>query len=290
MNENIEINPFKRKFFFKIFLFILVFFSISFYLYISYIEPKLLLVNEKAVVIDSLPEEFNGFKIVHFSDIYYGSSINDVELKSIVKKINELKPDVIVFTGDLFNSSINLKEDSFENIKNILQELSATFNKYAVVGNSDYTNKEKYLEIMNNVGFKILDNENDLLYYKGNNPIQFIGTSSLLEGENDINKALGEDKNDYFRIWLNHEPIILDNLIDKEIRPNILLTGHTLGELVDLPFKGYLLKQDGIANYTEDFYHKKKINMYVSNGLGTYKYDIRFMNMPSINFYRLYNK
>ncbi len=294
MNENIETKKIKNswiKKFIKFFLLILVFLGLFFYLYIRYFEPKMVIVNEKSIIDSNLPESFNGFKIVHFSDIFYGSSINDKELKKIVKKINELKPDVIVYTGDLFNNTININDENIENIKNILKNTEAKFKKYAIIGDSDYINKDKYLEIMNGANFTFLDNEDDFIYYKGNDPLQFVGTSSILGGENNIDKFISKNLNDpeYFQIWLNHEPIIIDNLLDNEIHPNILLTGHTLNGLVNFPFMGYLLKQDGISKYTNDFYHKKRINMFVSNGLGTYKYNIRFMNIPSINFYRLYN-
>lgn len=289
---DVEKKESKIKNILKIFLFICIIIGTLFYLYIRYIEPNIIKINEHAIIDTSLPKEFNGLKIVHFSDIFYGTTISDSELENIVKKINELKPDVIVYTGDLLDDSIKLNEDNISSIKDILKNLNAKLRKYAVIGNSDYINKNTYLEIMNEAGFRVLENENELIYYKGNNPLQFIGTSSILEGESDIDKAITTENNDieYFKIWLNHEPAILDTIIDKDLRPNLILSGHTLGGLINIPFKGSLLEQDGISNYTDNYYRKKKINMYVSNGLGTYKYNVRFMNVPSINLYRLYSE
>ena len=290
MNKEIK-NSFKIKKVLKIFLFIFIITLIIFYFYIRYIEPKIIIVKENSIINSNLPKEFNGFKIAHFSDIHYGSTITDKELNKIVKKINELNPDVIVFTGDLFNESIKTKEESFDSIKKILSNLKAKYRKYAVLGDHDYSNKDKYLEIMNESGFKILENDTDLLYVMGNNPLEFIGTSSILSGENKIDQAIKNNENDdYYKIWLNHEPIIFDSLITNNLYPNILLVGHTLGGLIDIPFYGYLLKQDGVNNYNNNFYRKKRIRMYINNGLGTFKYNIRLGNTPSINFYRLYNK
>lgn len=292
MNEEVKNESSKIKKIFKSFLFILVLVIVLFYLYIGHIEPNIIKINEQAIINTELPSAFNGFKIVHFSDIHYGSTINDKGIENIIKKINELNPDIVVYTGDLLDDSINLSEDNIKNIKSNLKKIKATIKKYAVIGDSDYINKNAYMEIMKEAGFTVLENDNDLVYYKGNTPLMFIGTSSILEGENDIDKAVTSENNDieYFKIWLNHEPAIFDTIIDKDLRPNILLTGHTLGGLINIPFKGYLLEQEGISKYTEDYYHKKKISMYISNGLGTYKYNVRFMNTPSINFYRLYNK
>ncbi len=265
---------------------------IFFFVYIFWIEPKILVVKEEAIVDKKLPVEFNGFKIVHFSDIHYGKTINDKELKRIVKKINELKPDVIVYTGDLFDDSINYTDQNFDSIQNILSDLQASIHKYAVCGNSDYINKDKYIEIMQHASFTVLDNSNELIYYKGNTPIQFIGTSSILEQECDITKAIQTNENDteYFKIWLSHEPVLFDTLLENNIRPNIIFAGHTLNGLINIPFYGYLLNQEGINKYQKHYYHKKQISMYITNGLGTYKYPIRFLNPPSISLYRLYNE
>ena len=291
MNEELQDLP-KPKKKWKIFLIIGLFLIGAFIIYIHIIEPKLFITHEEAIVDSELPLEFNGFKIVQFSDIHYGSTINNQELKKIVNMINELKPDVIVYTGDLLDDSINMKEENYEQIATILSDLKATLKKYAVIGNSDYINKDKYIEIMEKAQFKVLQNENDLLYYKGNMPIQFIGTSSSLEQEMDIEKATQIDNNDltFFKVWLHHEPIIFDTLLETELRPNVILTGHTLSGLVKIPFYGSLLTQDGVDKYTDNYYHRKKMSMYISNGLGTYKYPIRFLNFPSITLYRLYNQ
>ena len=292
MNEEVkkETSILKKTFKFIFLSFFVL--GILFCLYISYIEPNIIKVNEQAIVDTELPTEFNGFKIVHFSDIHYGNSINDKGIDMIAKKINELNPDIVVYTGDLLDDTINISETNIKNIKKSLGKINASIKKYAVIGDSDYVNKDVYLNIMNESGFEVLENENDFIYYKGNTPLMFIGTSSILEGENNVDNAILTDNNDieYYKIWLNHEPAIFDTIVDKNLRPNLLLTGHTLGGLIDIPFYGYLLEQDGISKYKMDYYHKKKISMYISNGLGTYKYKVRFMNVPSINFYRLYNE
>ena len=293
MNKEIivETNDSKFKKPLKIFLSLFLFLLISFYLYIRHVEPNLIKIDEQAIIDASLPEEFNGFKIVHFSDIHYGSAINDRELKQIVKKINGLKPDVVLFTGDLLNDTMHINDTNIETIKEILKQIKAKFRKYAIIGNSDYITKEKYVEIMNESNFIVLENANDFIYYKGNVPLEFIGTSSILSDENNIEDAMvtEADSNSYFKIWLHHEPIIIDELIKKDIHPNLIFTGHNLGGLINIPFYGYLLNQDGINKYKESYYRKKRIQMYISNGLGTYKYPVRFMNAPSIYFYRLYN-
>ena len=76
-----------------IFVFIIIFLLV----YVRYIGTLGLFVKEYAIYTDKLPKSFDGLKIVHFSDIHYGTIISQQNLDDMVKKINELKPD-IVFT------------------------------------------------------------------------------------------------------------------------------------------------------------------------------------------------
>lgn len=280
----------KKKGILKKIVFLICFMLLFFYLFIRYGEPNFFIIKEFNIIDNSLPYSFHGTKIVHFSDILYGSTINEKNLNRIVNQINELKPDVLIYTGDLFNDNFHLDETTIETIKNILSKTKATYKKYAVVGDNDYIDKNKYIEIMEKADFKVLNNKNDFLYFGGNEPLVFIGTNSLLKKKNGIELAMQstEDLSNAYKIWLNHEPIIMDELIKKDINPNLIFTGHTLKGLISFPFQGYLLKQEGVLNYTDSFYQENNTKMYISNGLGTYKHKIRFLNTPSIHLYRLY--
>lgn len=288
--ENQETKEKKKKNPFKVIAILVVLVGILFYLYIHTVEPNTLVTHEYAIVDNELPYSFHGLKIVHFSDILYGSTMNEKNLEKVVTKINQLRPDILIFTGDLFNSTINLNEETKNKCKEILSGLTATYKKYAVIGDNDYIDKNSYMEIMESADFMILNNKSDLFYYGGNEPILFVGTSSLLERENDIETAnkTQEDVSTPYKIWLNHEPVILDELLNHSIKPNLIFAGHTLKGLSYSPFGGTLLKQNGVENYNGVYYEKEGIKMYVSSGLGTYKHSVRFLNPPSITLYRLY--
>ncbi len=262
-----------------------------FYIYIRFVEPKIITVEEKALISDAIPNSFNGFKIVFFSDILYGTTINDKNIEKVINKINELDADIIIFNGDLFNQYINYNDNNYEILKNNLSNIKASLKKLAVMGDQDYKNKEKYESIMNDSGFKILNNEVEYVFYKDNTPLMIVGVPSLLQNDTNLstNVDLAIDTANVFKILVGHEPIIIDKAINSDFRPNIILAGHTLNGLVKIPFSGYLLNQDGENNYKEKFYHKYDMDMYISNGLGTYKYNIRFLNNPTINLFRLYN-
>ena len=286
-----EVQPTKKKSGFKKVLFLFLFCIVLFYLYIRYVETSFVVVHEYPIYDNHLPSIYDGTKIVHFSDILYGSTVYEAMLEKTVEKINELKADVVVFTGDLFNDTIPLDEKNYAVLKENLQHINATYRKYAVIGNCDYVNVSVYKEIMESAGFIVLENENDLLYFKGNDPLLFIGISSSLENQENVMKAFQTEENtdSYYKIWLHHEPVILDTLLLHNIEPNLLLTGHSLQGLVPLPFGGRLLNQEGVGDYTSSYYENENTKMFVSGGIGTYKFNVRFLNYPSINLYRLYS-
>ena len=283
MKEN-EIVPKKR---WKKILLFLILFILGFYLYIRYVEPNWITVQEQAIYDENLPSSFDGLKITHLSDILYGETIDAQNIAKIVAKINELNSDIVLFSGDLFNDTYQLNDQDIEQLKENFKNIHANIKKYAVIGDNDVINKDLYLEILEFSNFVVLDNQNDLLYYDGNDPILFVGTSSIKENLLDIEKASvreNEPSNQYFTIWLSHEPTILN----QNITPNIIFAGHTLKGLTTLPFKGFLLNQEEINEFTKNQYKKNNTKMYITSGLGTYKIPIRFLNRPTINFYRLY--
>ena len=92
---------------FIITLIILLFIFLLIILYSYFIGSLGLKVKEYNVKNSNITDEFYGLKIVHISDIHYGYHSNKDRLEKVVKKINELKPDIVVLTGDLVNSEIS---------------------------------------------------------------------------------------------------------------------------------------------------------------------------------------
>ena len=94
--ENINL-PKKKHYFLKIFFIIILLIIIFLYIYVKKIEPNIITIKEYAIVDNNLPYSFHGMKIVHFSDILYGTTINKNNMSKIIDKINELKPDIVKY-------------------------------------------------------------------------------------------------------------------------------------------------------------------------------------------------
>ena len=260
----------------KILLFFILF-LVLFFLYARYINTNGLIVQEIGVIDETLDSAYNGFKIVHFSDLHYGRTTLENDLSKVVEEINLLKPDVIVFTGDLFDyDSISEKEISL--ITKYFKQLEARLFKFAVIGDYDQKYLDVYLTILNDSNFILLDNTSKLVYDNSNIPINFVGLTNTQE----INSLY--DTN-YFTITFVHKP---DSISDIQ-GSNLVLAGHSLGGQIKIPFVGGIIKKDGAEKYIDSYYEVNHQKLYISNGIGTENFSLRLFNKPSITLYRLYN-
>ena len=273
-------------------LIIIILLISSILLYSRFIATKGLKVKEYKIVNTKITDSYHGLKIVHLSDIHYGSTINEKELNNIVDKINEIKPDIVVLTGDLIDNRIAFDKDI---IINCLSKIEANLGKYAISGNHDLP-LDDFNYIVKESGFTNLDNNYDLIYYKSNEPIIISGIG--YDGEDvgikteQFDKYISElevdDIKPIYSILLIHEPDTVDNLDLNKY--DLVLAGHSHGGQVRLPFVGAIYKPDGAKNYYEEYYKLNNTDLYISSGLGTSMYKFRLFNKPSINFYRITNK
>ena len=266
-------------------VFVVLVIFLSFYSYMRYVGTSGLKVKEYRVASKKLPSEMHGLKIVHFSDLNYLSTVGEKELKNVVNKINEIKPDIVVFTGNLISKKQVPSKTDDEVLTKYLKKIDAKIGKYAIRGNNDYSNQ--YNAIMDKANFKIISNSYELIYYKGNIPIMLVGCGSLIKKDCDLGETFSFDKMDnIYTIALIHEPDIADKIVNS-YNANLILAGHSLNGQIRLPGIGGLIKINGAKKYYNPKYTFKNSTLYVSGGIGTNSSKLRYFNHPSINFYRL---
>ena len=261
----------------------LILFIALIFIYAYYIEPFNLSIKEYKIENKDIPNSFDSLKIIHFSDLHYGSSVNLDYVKKVVKLINTQKPDIVFFTGDLLDKRVNPTKKEVENIRNELNKIESTLGNYAVSGNHDYEFIKDFKNILND-NFTILNNEEQLVYYKENTPISIAGFDDSSESEPIYD--LLKNENNYFRFILVHEPDEFDKI--KDYNFNIMLSGHSHNGQVRMPLIGKIYTPKGAKKYYEDYYNINNKELFVSNGIGTSGINIRFMSEPSINLYRIY--
>lgn len=196
-----------------------------------------------------LPDNFDGYRIIQISDLHLGTWGNDTAfLNEFVTTINNMRPDLIVFTGDL----VNQKADEVKPFEKILSRLEATDGVYSILGNHDYgdyvdwpsdeakaKNLQNLKDIQKKLGWKMLNNDHTFIVrQKGEkrDSIALIGVENWGEPpfgkHGDLAKAYPagngnniKDKN--FKILLTHNPEHWVREVRKKTNIDLSLAGHT---------------------------------------------------------------
>ena len=262
----------------SIFLFLVVI-VVTIFLYAKYTGIKGLIVKEYRVKSEILTNNFSGLKIIHFSDLLYKSTVDKEDVKNLIKRINELKPDIVVFTGDLINKNAKITNEDIEFLEEELESIKAK------VGSI-----ESYKTIMEKSKFKILNNSYDEIFYKNNESMFIIGLPSSLKEEIKLEDAFNfykEDEKRKFIIVLVHDGKTIRFLDESTYEVDLVLGGHSLNGSIVIPYYGGIFIDDGAYKYYQEHYSKGITDIYISSGVGTNKYPYRIFNKPSFNLYRL---
>lgn len=267
---------------------VIAFITTLFILYARYVSTTGLFIKEYAIKSSDINPDYDGLKIVHFTDLHYGSTIHESELKNVIDNINKQHPDIVIFTGDLVEEKVELTNTEIENLINELNRIEANTGLYAVKGNHDYSS-EYFDTIFEKTSFKVLMNESDLIYYNSVTPIRIVGVDDLLRGTPDYGKAFATDQETIpYTILLIHEPDQIEKIKDDYPDYNIVFAGHSHLGQVRLPLIGALYTPVGCRKYYDEHYIINDKDLYISGGIGTSLLRLRFNNRPSITLYRFY--
>lgn len=256
----------------------------------TFVERNRFEVKEVEIFVESLPEDFDGYRMVHISDIHARSFIGrEKQMQKAVEKINDLHPDLIAFTGDL----ITITPDEMETISPILSRMKSKDGIFSVLGNHDYCiysdssqeEKEKHLETLiekeRELGWTLLLDEHRMIG-RGQDSIAVIGVrntspSRHFPSEGNLNKA-SEGTEGLFRIVLSHDPMHWASEILGTDYP-LTLSGHTHAMQFSLfgwsPSRIIFKHHRGL--YTEGDQH-----LYVNTGLGETIFPARIGVRPEI--------
>lgn len=215
---------------------------------------------------------FNTLRIVQLSDLHLTKKIDIRYLKLLVQKINDKKPDLVVFTGDILQTSANNIHAHIE----IFRDIEAP--SYYVTGNHDIVYGPKALkDLMQESGVICLDNEITKLNINGA-VLQLVGVGdrySFIRGiKREVKKLFSQLDETLPTILLAHQPKDIEYIDD--FRIDIQLSGHTHGGQV-YPFS---LVVKYFQPYFSGLYTHNKTLLYVTSGLGYWGVKVRF-KVPS---------
>lgn len=260
----------KRKLRWQVKLFIIILIII---IYAFIIGPKGIFVKEYKITTSKISTAMDGLKILHISDLHYGSTMNKNDVKKIVTKANETKPDIVVFSGDLINEKYEITESEKEFLKKELSKINAELGKYYVVGEEDF---EDATSILNLSGFINLDNNPQSVYGSDNKPILLIdknGSKTYFENNDNVPS---------FKILVIHNPDDFDEV--KEHNFDMALAGHTHnGQVNIIKIKDLIIK----SKYNKSYQKVGNTKLFINPGMGTSKINIRLFNHPTMYLYRI---
>jgi predicted MPP superfamily phosphohydrolase len=250
----------------------------------------------------NLPAQFKGMKVVQISDVHSGSFTNKQAVAAGIQKIMDLKPDLILFTGDLVNNTAEEMKPYID----IFGSLKAPLGVYSVLGNHDYgdyvqwetrqlrdQNLDELKKTHAQMGWKLLLNENTILEKEG-------AHIALLGVENWSAKArfpkYGKLQEAYtgteevpFKILMSHDPShweaqVLNNFKDIDL----MLSGHTHGMQfgVEIPWLKWSPVQYVYKQWA-GLYKNENQRLYVNRGFGFIGYPGRVGILPEITLLEL---
>lgn len=274
----------------RIFLTIVLIPAICFgiFTYSMYVEPNLLSVKNIDVKYSSTDKDESAIKIAQISDIHLGKYYSIDKLKELVDKVNSQNPDIVVFTGDLFDDVSKFKDT--DKVIPILKKLNSTKGKFCIYGNHDYGGGAKniYKNVMENSGFKILVNEQSNINLDSKKTITILGLDDGLLGNPNVEKTSKNLKKDNYNLLLLHEPDLSDKFSNYNI--DLILGGHSHGGQVKIPFFGEIVTPQLAQKYKDGLYNlntQRNTQLYVNSGIGNTKMPFRFMNVPEVSIFQI---
>ncbi|MCC6145809.1 MAG: metallophosphoesterase [Candidatus Hydrogenedentes bacterium] len=237
------------------------------------LEPQRLRIREYTVPVSGLPQALDGLRIAHISDTHYGPFVSLAFLRSVVAQANALHPDLIVLTGDYVHKTERAIADGVA----LFQNLESRLGIAAVLGNHDHWESTAECEAaFRKIGVPLIDNRRLFLSSEGlrengrsGECIGSAGAGDLWTDEVLLRQALSEVPGEMPRLLLSHNPDVAELPDIRGHRIDLMLSGHTHGGQVALPFLGTpIVPSQYGQKYSGGLVHGPACPVLVSRGVG----------------------
>ncbi|MER2999274.1 metallophosphoesterase [Pontibacter populi] len=234
-------------------------------------------------------------KLVLLADLHLKQALFPRHYK-LARKVNELKPDLLLFAGDTLDTS-----GEMNTVRRFLALLDSHIKKVAVPGNHDYAaeaSMEMLAAALKKYNGNLLVNQTRVYRIRENN-LAVTGLDDQLNGSASLEKAVEEIGQEPNHLLLIHSPRHWDRAIrvikqvnqsrepDQQLRFKYAFAGHTHGGQVRLPFWVPVLPPRS-GNYVQGWYKESPPYLYVSNGFGTSRFPVRFFARAEVTVFEYY--
>jgi len=263
-------------------------------LYSGEVERHWIDVSTHEAVLAGLPADFDGLRIVQLSDIHMDEYTEAFFLRRVIEKINDLKPDVVLLTGDFVTSSKHSNAGALKaawDCAGILKGLACKAN-YAILGNHDINaGAEGVIEAIQSCGIQFLRNS-CLPLERGRGRMWIAGLDDSLEGSPNLDATVPAQIRK-----LRDEPVVLmchepDYAVNIQTHPagqavGLMVSGHTHGGQIRLPLMGALALPPMGRRFIEGWFQLNQMKLYVNRGIGTIGVPFRLDCPPEITLFTL---
>ena len=254
-------------------------------LYAAEISRHEINIEHRTIRLDRLPDSFRGFKIAQVSDFHYAEYTEPYFLRGIVDRLNRLNPDAVFFNGDYVTDGSLFSHAETKQFAYRCAEIFSGVKcplRYAVLGNHDSTFAEHaVLDALAIHGFTVLYNRFTPLERDGGR-VWIAGSADACYNKMDLDKAVppasltGHDP----VLLMVHEPDVLPLVARRNV--DLLLSGHTHGGQVRIPFVPPIHLPPLGRKYVEGHFRLGPTQLYVNRGIGTVGVPFRFNCPPEI--------
>lgn len=245
-------------------------------------------IRQVTIEFDDLPKAFDGYRIAQFTDVHLGSMKDELMLRAVTA-IDDMRPDLIVFTGDIQN----MRPDELPRFAQTLKRLKAKDGVMSVLGNHDYSryvnlppdealrNERLTRDFETSVGWQLLLNDNRIVR-RGSDSIVIAGGENdgrpPFPAKADLKKTMRGIHAKSFVVMLQHDPSAWRRHILPQTNAQLTLSGHTHGGQTSL----FGLRPTELVGKEDDgLYAKGKRKLFVSTGLGGF-IPFRFYMNPEV--------
>ena len=254
-----------------------------------FINPKQLRTREEIIKSEKIDSAFDDYIIAYFSDLNYGGVVDDKGLERVISKINDINPDVVIFGGDVVSkNTILYSASNKEKLTDFFNGIKANYTKYAVYGEKDNGGnfvKEEVENIFTNSGFEVLNNNSIKFRINTTDYINFVGIDDLISGKYSTGQAFSSVKPDTYTIAVSHSPDMVAELVGTPC--SLLLSGHSLGGLVNIPIFGSVHKVNGANGFYRGSHTYQGIKVDVTDGIYPGSENLRLFTDNEIVSYKI---
>ncbi|MGA7341699.1 MAG: metallophosphoesterase [Terracidiphilus sp.] len=263
-------------------------------LYAGEIERHFIQVSRQDVRIPGLAAVFDGMRIAQLSDLHMDEFSEPFFLRDAVDRVNRLNPDAVFLTGDFVTWGISTQrfaQGAAWQCANILTGLKCPA-RYAILGNHDVkVGSDVVVSALADNGMTVLVNSHEPIERSGSR-FWLAGLDDPVEGNPDPDLAIPASIRsipDQPVILLCHAPDYADDLLTYPAGKAValMLSGHTHGGQVRLPFIGATLLPPLGKKYVEGWFRLGSMQLHVNRGIGAVGVPFRFDCPPEISLLTL---